>query len=208
MIYDIIKSNDNVVIQDIVKGEMILKQGEVLNNIQILISGDVYISSFSFKGERIIASILQNHQFFGLMEAINGEKFIVASVIALSNCRILSVPVEDFLRELNSDQRLMKLALEYLTEFTMNLIKDREKQRSGSAQENILDFFYFSCLNKKFPVKISAHKEFLADMFGINIRTLYRYLNKWEKEGIIKREAQNIIIDKDSFHKIEKLKVI
>lgn len=206
MIYEIINSNKNMdKIKNFKKGEIVISQGEDPKNIEILLSGEVYISKFSAKGDRIITNILREVQFFGLIEKLNNENSNLSSVICLSNCDILSVPSNIFLKQMNSDPRLMKLCLNYLSSFSLNLIKDMEKHQLTSKKDNMLEFFYFSSLSKNFPIEIDTPKEFLADFFQINIRTLYRYLKDWEKREIIKRQGQSIIIDEDSFEKIKKL---
>lgn len=104
---------------------------------------------------------------------------------------------------MKKDIRLMNLCVEYLSSFAFEIINKNQRERSNTPKENILNFLYQSCLNKRFPVEIKTNREFLADLFGINIRTLFRYLNEWEDEELIRRDGQKIIIDKAAFKKLE-----
>lgn len=104
---------------------------------------------------------------------------------------------------MNNDIRLMNLCVNYLSSFAFEIINKNQRERSNSPKENILNFFYQSSLNKRFPVEINTNRQFLADLFGINIRTLFRYLNDWEEEGLIRRDGQKIVLDKPAFEKLK-----
>jgi predicted transcriptional regulator len=67
----------------------------------------------------------------------------------------------------------------------------------------LIIYLYNKTLGKKLPEKINDNKSFIADSLQINKRTLYRYLNKLQEEGIITREGQDIVISEKNFKKLE-----
>lgn len=208
MIYDAIKNrneNDYPIIT-FNAGEIVLKQGQEINNILVLIEGKAYVSNISEAGDRLITNLLENMHLIGLIESLNNEVYSYSSVVAMEKLQVISIPKKTFLKEIETDIRLMSLCLDFMSSYIASTINRDHRERSESVEHNILNFFYNSCLTMDFPVEISTNKDFLADFFGINIRTLYRYLNKWEDEKILERDGQKIFITEESFEKLKKYK--
>ena len=202
MIYDLITKSDTKTIKIYHEGEIIINQGAPLDHILVLVSGEAYTNSISLHGERDITNILTGIQFIGLIEGLNDEKYSLASVVALNECHIISAQIDDFFKEVDLDIRLTKLCLDYIGDFTLELIQNELRTRELSTEDSILNFLYLNAINKPLPVTLSFSKEFIADFFNINVRTIYRYLDKWEQLDYIQRNKNNILIDKKEIEKL------
>ncbi|EFI41999.1 Crp/Fnr family transcriptional regulator [Peptoniphilus sp. oral taxon 386] len=191
-------------IYDFFQGEIIIAEDERVEYIDFLVQGSVFISKFSKSGERIIANSLKAPQIFMLLEFLGGMDNTIGTITSLTNIKIIRIPLPLFKKELKYDIELLNLTLNYVSNFAVELMSQQIIKKSHSIEYNILNYFYNIVLENKLPCKIEFNKSFLADLFNINVRTVYRYLNEWEEKNFIKRQGQNIIINKPGFTKIEK----
>lgn len=182
------------------KGQYLLKEGAEIDTICILLKGNVYIGRNSSDGRRIISNNLKAPQIFSLIELLNGEKEVLGNVIALNEVQILKIKTEEFLVRLEEPE-IKNAAFEYLAKFCLNIIKTDIEYEKYDVEKAI--FRYILNSNNDDSVKEQISKSFLADMFRVSERTLYRYLNAWENDGLIKRERGIISINEENMKLIE-----
>ncbi len=184
-------------------GEVLLRELDVINKAVVLVEGEVYISRYSREGRRIITGRMEEGQIFNLLEITGGRTRVEGTVVALGNCTTFEVPINILKKSLEYDHVLLKIALEYISAFALDLMEMGVKRSSLSPEENILQYIFELSSTKEPPVEIGQSKNFIADLFGINVRSLYRYLNEWEEEGLLKRVGQKIVVDKKNLHRIK-----
>lgn len=198
-------SSEYIQILNIKENIVFIDNGSELDYIFIQVKGMSYVTKYTLDGRRIIAATFGGAQIFGLIEAINGSKTYMGTVITLSDCILVKVKKEKFLQAMYSDLVTASITIKCLADFSTYSIETIESKAAISSYENLIIYLYNKTLGKKLPHAISDKKEFIADLLQINKRTLYRYLDKLSKEGIISRSRQDINISKDNLDKIEKL---
>jgi len=181
-----------------------IESGAQLDYIYVQLSGTSYIVNYTPKGKRIIADTLHGGQIYGLIEALHHRKTYIGNVITLSPCMLAKVPCNLFLSALKHDLFLSNLALGYMADFSAKLMESSEQKSAASPMENFLFYLYHRSIQQPLPCYIKENKSFIADYLGIDKRSLYRYLNQFEKEGYLRREKQAILISEENLHLIKK----
>ena len=213
MLYDLInevyrtgslkKINSELELKSFKPKETILIQDEIIEYVDFLISGKVYVAKFLENGNRIIADSLSGVQIFSLMEVLASEKFITANVIALNEVLILRIKKDTFLENIKKDTSLLKFSLDYLSKFSVKLINRSFTKGNGTPCDNILEYFYELALENDLPYKIEINKSFIADLFNVNIRSIFRYLKVLEEKAFITRKKGSVVITNKNLNNIE-----
>lgn len=198
-------SSDYIEILNIKENTIFIQGDNELEYIFILVHGTTYVVNYTLDGRRIIADTHAEAQIFGLIEAINNDRYYKGTVITLSKSLLVKVDKKKFLEAIYSDIELASDIIKYLADFSTHSIKVSEYKTAISPYENLIIYLYNKTLGKNFPYKIKDKKSFISDSLQINKRTLYRYLNKLTEQKIISRERQDIIISQGNFNRIEKL---
>ena len=191
-------------IQQLKPNSCFIESGARLDYIYVQLSGTSYIVNYTPKGKRMIADTLYGGQIYGLIEALHHRRTYIGNVITLSPCILVQVPYNVFLSALKSDLFLSNLALDYLADFSAKLMESSEQKSAATPMENFLLYLYHRSSQQSLPCCIKENKTFIADYLGIDKRSLYRYLNQFEKEGYLHREKQTLLISEENFHRIKK----
>lgn len=174
------------------EGEVVLEEGSKIKTIDFLIEGNIYISRNLKDGKRVIANNLEAPQILSLIEVLNGEDEVMSGVFALNKVAILKVQKDEFLNKLRGGE-LRDIALEYLSKFSYNIIKNSIEYEEYEVEKAILKYYLKISKGSELGI-INLKNAFVADMFRISERTLYRYLNSWEENGLISRKKRSIVI--------------
>lgn len=193
-----------VKISNLKEGDYVAREGHKPSKISILLKGTVYVTTFSTKGDRIISHTMEDVQFFCIMETIKKLKYNMASVIALTDVKVLEIDAPIYMRELEHDKILSQMTIDYLCDFSVNMIRELNKINSYSIEENMLSYFYYLAKDKDLPFELKEKRTFYADLFKINVRTFYRYLNEWVEKNYIVRERQRLYITMESLKNLKK----
>ena len=173
-----------------------------MNYIYILIYDEIYILNYTIDGNRIIADKLKAPQVLGLIEAISKDDVYKSTVVSLTDSTLLKVDRDAMLEAMYSDLNISRYIIEYLAHFSKSRIENISNSMSLSKYDNLLIYLYSYTIGNLFPVIIKENKTFIADYLNINNRTLYRYLDILDKENIINRKGQSIIIGRDNYQNL------
>lgn len=181
------------------KSSLIVQGLEKMKYIHILVRGEIYILNYTLDGNRVIADKLKAPQMLGLIEAISNEDKYSSSVVSLTDCTLIKVDSAVLIRAINSNLDLSKYVIKYLASFSKSRIENISKSMSLSKYENLLFYLHSHTIGNFLPVIITENKSFIADYLNINNRTLYRYLDRLDREDIISRKGQSIVINSENY---------
>ncbi|MDO5301433.1 MAG: Crp/Fnr family transcriptional regulator [Tissierellia bacterium] len=167
-------------------GTVLMRPEDPLRELLFLTSGTVEIVSYDGEGRRLIASFLDGPQILGLVELFSGRDRLLSGVVARSagtyiplDCGILRQRDPDILRELAV----------YLAHLNVATMEAAQRSRRLSSYESLKNFL----LDHR-GEELALKREDLGDLLRIPERSLYRYLNRLEEEGIISRQGGGISI--------------
>ena len=96
----------------------------------------------------------------------------------------------------------MWLCLRYLASFTQRTLTHNDLLLMNDIRRNILFNVYQQCENQTFPVTLNAKKEELARELNMNLRTLYRHLDRLYKENLLTPVHGKITISQKQYAQI------
>ncbi len=182
------------------KDDVIIFESEEGNSVYIILEGMVKISRQNEEYKEVILAILGEKEFFGEMSVLDGA-LRSADVAALSRVHLLKIDGKVFLEFL---ERQPKLSIALLKEFVSRLRKTDHQIKSISLEDAVgkVASVVIRLANdvgrlKRGRVEIEnfASQQEIANYAATSRETISRVLTMFEREGLIERDMNKIIIN-------------
>ncbi|MFS1664377.1 cyclic nucleotide-binding domain-containing protein [Streptococcus sp. zg-JUN1979] len=187
-------------ILDIPAGERICQQGDNLEYLTYILSGKVTIMRQLFNGREHILDTREGYCLIGDIEFLTKQK-ILASVIALEECRIAQLPLLKLSETLLEDASFLRSISQGLAQTLYNQNIRAATNIIYSLKERLASHILEVHENGVFRLEISR----LADSFGVSYRHLSRVLKQLVLDGVLDKQKPYYTI-KD-YAALEKLKI-
>ena len=171
----------------VTKNSIIAHEGDVCENIGIIVSGKIDIVSYAFKGKEMLLNSLKAGDIFGYNLIFSSEPIYRGDVIAKEKCVIAFINKENLIFLLQNNQDFLKLYLQAQSDFGKSLNARIQLLSFTNAEERL---FYFASKNDN--VIIFKNVTALAAQIGIQRETLSRLLTSLVKRHLIKKEKGKI----------------
>ncbi len=197
--------DDNGVILNCNKGELIYKEGERSNKIYLILEGVVKSYKMDESGKELITALHKADDFLGFTsfaESITYQE----SVMAVEDVQLAGISKTDLKEILENNKEVSIEVLNLLTD-NISDIKEQLLQMAYSSvrkktAKTILQFAKILHKNQEDAIKISRYD--LASVAGIATESLIRTLSGFKKNGLIEIEGRNIrILDLEKLSAIE-----
>lgn len=185
------------------KGSQFINSGLTLNKIYLLLSGKCYIVKYSVDGKSIIADTMFPVQLFGLYEMLDRTGMYRATVTAASECCLLEISSAYFRSCLEQDIKTCLLTLEYLAGVMEQSISKSDRTLFNSALQNLVLYIHQQCRGASLPHALPISRKTMSEELNINLRTLYRYLDKLKEENLILVQRGKIVVGPDQFARLD-----
>ena len=186
------------------KQEIIIQQFDPVKYIYLFLKGSAHVlKPLAWAKEETIDSIAPL-DILGLVEVLNHYPTYTAFVIADSPCIVFRVPVQQFMTCLSQDGSLGISTLHVLGSMTMHNMNLAESLGIYDSYNRLCHFLYLKAY-EIFPYTYPYSRKKLADDLHINLRTLYRHLDKMRKEGFLKDIHGKIIIEEKHLRKLNEI---
>ena len=181
--------------------EKIFKEGEKANDIKILLKGKAKIHCKVGRENEQILRLASNNQILG-HRAMCGKFIYQVSATALSDCQVLSFPMDLFLSLLKANNEFCFQFMLFFAEelnnsekhMRLSKAKNLEQRVATAVLDNIAAFGYDK-KNKKMLAHVISRKEF-SDMSNTSYESIVRTFKKFEDQKIlIYKKAQMEILD-------------
>ena len=171
----------------IAKGNIIYHEGDVCENIGIIISGKVDIVSYSFEGKEILINSLKAGDIFGNNLLFSSNPIYKGDVIAKEKCVIAFINKENLLFLLQNNKDFLNLYLNIQSDFGKALNARIQLLSFPNAEERLM---YFASKNNN--VIEFKNVTTLAATIGVQRETLSRLLTSLIERHLIKKEKGKI----------------
>ncbi len=175
----------------IAKGNVIYHEGDVCENIGIIISGKVDIISYSFEGKEILINSLKAGDIFGNNLLFSSNPIYKGNVIAKEKCVIAFINKENLLFLLQNNKDFLNLYLNIQSDCGKALNARIQLLSFPNAEDRL--FYYASKNNNIIEFK---NVTTLAATIGVQRETLSRLLTSLIKRHLIKKEKGKITVVK------------
>ena len=171
----------------VTKNSIIAHEGDVCENIGVIVSGKIDIVSYAFKGKEMLLNSLKAGDIFGNNLIFSSDPIYRGDVIAKEKCVIAFVNKENLIFLLQNNQDFLKLYLQAQSDFGKSLNARIQLLSFTNAEERL---FYYASKNDN--VIIFKNVTALAAQIGIQRETLSRLLTSLVNRHLIKKEKGKI----------------
>ena len=182
-------------------GEFIIRQGEMVKNIYLVLDGAVNIEKDTYWGRRIIVTKLGINENIAL--AFVASKNIESSIDAVSvgNTKLLILSYEKcttMCQNVCTKHRLLINNLfEILSKENIELLQKIENISQKTIREKLLTYFSNEAKRNKSNIfEIPYNRQDLADYLNIDRSAMSFELSKMQKDGLIKTEKNKFCLIK------------
>ena len=171
----------------VTKNSVINHEGDICENIGVIVSGKVDIVSYAFKGKEMLLNSLKAGDIFGNNLIFSSDPVFRGDVIAKEKCVIAFINKENLMFLLQNNQEFLKLYLQAQSDFGKSLNARIQLLSFTNAEERL---FYYASKNDN--IITFKNVTTLAATIGIQRETLSRLLTSLVKRHQIKKEKGKI----------------
>lgn len=186
------------------KGETIMKQGGVSNQIVILEKGIVKFNYQNEADKNLILTIVAAPKILGGANLFYKDHNLF-SFIAVEDCEVTLIDSQTLLSIMTENARfsimLFQLATEMFKKAVMNFISLAYKQKEGRIADILLYLSSEVYHSKNFSLSLTRKE--IAEFAGCSTENVIMTLSRWQTEEIINADGKSIKI-----LNIDKLKLI
>ena len=175
----------------IAKGNIIHHEGDVCENIGIIISGKIDIVSYSFGGKELLINSLKSGDIFGNNLLFSSSPVYRGDVIAKEKCVVAFINKENLIYLLQNNREFLDLYLNIQSDWGKSLNARIQLLSFPNAEERL--FYYASKNNGVITFK---NVTTLAATIGVQRETLSRLLTNLIERHLIKKEKGKITVIK------------
>ena len=173
----------------VAKGSTIYHEGDVCENIGIIISGKIDIVSYSFQGKELLLNSLKAGDIFGNNLLFSSEPVYRGDIVAKEKCVIAFINKDNLVSLLQNNKEFLSLYLKAQSDMGKALNARIQLLSLVNAEERL--FYYASKSNN---VIIFKNVTTLAATLGVQRETLSRLLTVLVKKHQIKKEKGKITV--------------
>ena len=171
----------------VTKNSVIAHEGDLCENVGIIVSGKVDIISYAFKGKEMLLNSLKAGDVFGNNLIFSSDPIYRGDVVAKEKCVIAFINKENIVYLLQNNQEFLTLYLQAQSDFGKSLNARIQLLSFTNAEERL---FYYASKNEN--VIVFKNVSTLAQTIGIQRETLSRLLTSLVKRHLIKKEKGKI----------------
>ena len=189
----------NARIRNFEEGEMIIRQGDRITNIYLILEGAVNIEKDSYWGRRIIITQLSVNDNIAL--AFVASKNIESNIdaVAAQNTRVLVLSYEKCTSMCQNactrHKVLINNLFDILSKENIELIQKIENVSQKTIRDKLLTYLSNEARKRKSnSFEIPFNRQDLADYLNIDRSAMSFELSKLQKEGLIKYNKKKFVL--------------
>ena len=187
-------------IQKVRRDESLFFHGDPVEYIYLVCKGIIEISSASISGREIKVVFVNEGNIIGEMEALVGENTLVYNAKAYTDCVLIKVSVDVFLKWISSDLNLAN----FMAVALAKKLYDASMETVKYTQQPALIIFATLLYSEDSGIVYKTRQQ-LAKTCGVSIRTINRCINKLKEEKFVSIYKGKIKITKEQREKIGQL---
>lgn len=190
--------------QQFVKGETIIREGDLINDFIYLKSGLVKLTRQTFNGKDQILHFAKPFDFVSLFSIFSSKRYNY-SVVALENTSICLLELDHVKKTIHKNGNFAMNLMEKLSEATDTIVLDnleiKRKHLRGRVAHVLLYFSTIIYENNTIELPISRRE--IAEYIGMTTENVIRTLSEFKKDGIIRTYGKDIdILDPERLRQI------
>lgn len=181
------------------KGEFVLRQGERLNEILVLVEGNLHIQSDDYWGNRSILGEVSAGEMFGEAYAAPESGALMNDVIAVTDSVVVCFDVKRILTSCSSACRFHTIVVQNLffaiSEKNRKLVQKIRVLSKRSTREKLISYLSEQAKKQNSPsFSIPFNRQQLADFLSVDRSAMSNELCKMRDEGMIRFEKNRFVL--------------
>lgn len=191
---------------EVQENQTLIEAGERCSNIYIILSGKVTGIEWPMTGRPYFFKDYGPGDFFGEIEYFADLLNYRISVVTVTRCRVLIIPVKYYMEWLQSDAEALYLRTKENMRRLISQTADARKYLFIESRERLM-MHLIRKYEQKLPLKkvleLKQSREQLSEEIGFSVKTLNRNIKKLEKEELICLQKGKIIIIEAGYLKMK-----
>ncbi len=172
------------------KNQMVLWEGDNINDIGIVLSGHGRSIKEDISGKTVIVTFLEKGSLIGILLAASRKRKSPVSVQALDHLWVLFIPMENVLKRCTKTctrhDLLLRNVLNSITEKALVLHDRNDCLIKPTIREKVLTYLTREAREQKsFTLTIPLDRYAMAEYLNVDRSALSRELSQMRKEGVI-----------------------
>lgn len=169
-------------------GESLLHEEDPCRLIYLLLAGRVSVVTNQPRVSRYTLSEFGAIEFFGEYEALGGLSRYIAEVRAVTDCRLLALPTEEYLLWMRRDPDLFFVRVRHILEHLLYQTANERNLHFLDAAGQAIQFLIRAYEKGGGPpgtVRIGATRTEMAETMGNSVRTVNRAVHSLSDRGLV-----------------------
>ncbi len=181
------------------KGEYVLRQGDHICNILLLVEGTLHIQSDDYWGNRSIVNIISVGEMFGEAYVAAENDSIVNDVLAVEDCTVISFSIEQILRVCSAACRFHSMVIRNLflaiSEKNRRLMQKLGYISRRTTREKLISYLSDEAKrHSSSEFTIPFNRQQLADFLSVDRSAMSNELCKMRDEGMLEFQKNRFIL--------------
>lgn len=181
------------------KGEYVIRQGERLNHIMVLVEGDIHIQKDDYWGNRSIINRISVGEMFGEAYIAPESGAILHDVVAIEDSNVVLFDVTRIITTCSSSCRFHSMVVQNIffaiSEKNRKLLQKLGHMSKRSTREKLIS--YLSEEAKKHnsnDFTVPFNRQQLADFLSVDRSAMSNELCKMRAEGLLDFEKNHFVL--------------
>ncbi len=181
------------------KGEFVLRQGERLSEIMVLVKGNLHIQSDDYWGNRSILGEICAGEMFGEAYATPESGALMNDVVAVTDSAVVAFDVKRIITTCSSACRFHTIVVQNLffaiSEKNRKLVQKLGILSKRSTREKLISYLSEQAKKQNSPsFSIPFNRQQLADFLSVDRSAMSNELCKMRDEGMIRFEKNRFVL--------------
>lgn len=182
------------------KGEYVFRQGEYLDNINVLVEGNLHIQRDDYWGNRSIIDTVNVGDMFGEAHAAPNSGAILNDVVAVEDSVVISFDVQRILTVCSSackfHSRVVQNLFFAISEKNRKLLQKLRHMSKRSTREKLISYLSEEAKRQNSGTfTIPFNRQQLADFLSVDRSAMSNELSKMRNEGLLTFEKNRFTLN-------------
>ena len=181
------------------KGEYVLRQGEHVENIMVLIGGKLHIQRDDYWGNRSIINMIDIGEMFGEAYASPQSGAVLNDVVAVEDSKVIFFDVKRILTTCSTACRFHSMVVRNMffaiSEKNRNLVQKLGHMSRRTTREKLISYLSEEAKKQnssKFTIPFNRQQ--LADFLSVDRSAMSNELCKMRDEGLLEFEKNQFVL--------------
>ncbi|MDD4145245.1 MAG: Crp/Fnr family transcriptional regulator [Prolixibacteraceae bacterium] len=185
------------------KHDIIALAGDQVKNLYIILKGSVSGEIHDYSGNTVKIEDIEAPRPLATAFLFGSENRFPVTVVARNDVTILSMPIDDFLKLLHLNTRLLKNFLNSISSRAQFLSRKLNFLSIKTIREKIANYILQKAGDRFHSIELKNTQQELADLFGVTRPSLARVLSEMQKEKLIIIDKRTVtILNKEKLNKL------